>query len=136
MSRFLLPEMTLDRSNDWQRRSPNRLYVLQMTFAIITRVICGAHRRPYEVFGPVLGVIGSGPRLRYAPDRHWGWGAEGSSMMRGVLDFAGGTVVHSIPGLRFDGRVVMGKRTGLGTEPSLRKPVLSVIGARLMGWLR
>jgi len=73
----------------------------------------------------------------YAPIAHWVWGG-GFLGDWGVLDYAGGTVVHINAGVA--GLVcayVLGKRKGYGTENlAPHNLVLSVIGASLLwvGW--
>ncbi len=74
----------------------------------------------------------------YLPIAHIVWGAGGFLLDKGVLDFAGGTVVHINAGVAgLVGAYVVGKRTGYGREPL--KPhnvVLTYIGAMLLwvGW--
>src|SRR5260370_18032215 len=74
----------------------------------------------------------------YAPIAHWVWGSDGFLNDAGVLDFAGGTVVHINSGVAgLTAALVMGKRRGYGTEPMPpHNLVLSVIGASLLwvGW--
>ena len=66
------------------------------------------------------------------------WGSDGFLNDAGVLDFAGGTVVHVNSGVAgLMAALVMGKRRGFGTEPMApHNLVLSVIGASLLwvGW--
>jgi Amt family ammonium transporter len=66
------------------------------------------------------------------------WGPDGFLNDAGVLDFAGGTVVHVNSGVAgLMAALVMGKRRGFGTEPMApHNLVLSVIGASLLwvGW--
>ncbi len=74
----------------------------------------------------------------YAPIAHWVWGPGGFLNDYGILDFAGGTVVHINSGVAgLMACLVMGKRRGYGTEPMApHNLVLSVIGASLLwvGW--
>ncbi len=73
----------------------------------------------------------------YAPIAHWVWGG-GFLQNDGVLDFAGGTVVHinaGIAGLIIS--LILGKRKGLGEEVFLPSSVVFVVlGAALLwfGW--
>ena len=73
----------------------------------------------------------------YAPVTHWVWGG-GFLSDDGVLDFAGGTVVHNNAGVAgLVAALFVGKRDGLGTEAvAPHNLVLSVIGASLLwiGW--
>jgi len=139
MSRFLLFGMTLDTVNDLAKTIPESVYMcFQMTFAIITpALICGAIADRMK-FSALLWFIGLWAVCVYAPIAHWVWGADGFLNDAGVLDFAGGTVVHINSGVAgLMAALVMGKRTGYGTEPMPpHNLVLSVIGASLLwvGW--
>ena len=138
-SRFLLYGMTLDSVNDLAKTIPESVYMcFQMTFAIITpALICGAFADRMK-FSALLWFIGLWAICVYAPIAHWVWGAGGFLNDAGVLDFAGGTVVHINSGVAgLMAALVMGKRRGYGTEPMPpHNLVLSVIGASLLwvGW--
>ena len=95
MSRFLLMGMTLDSVNDLAKTIPESVYMcFQMTFAIITpALICGAFADRMK-FSALLWFIGLWAIFVYAPIAHWVWGSDGFLADAGVLDFAGGTVVH------------------------------------------
>ena len=109
----------------------------QMTFAIITpALIVGAFADRMKFSALVLFMILWGIVV-YAPIAHWVWGG-GFLGGAGVLDYAGGTVVHINAGIAgLVTALYLGKRTGYGTEnmaPS--NLVYSVIGASLLwvGW--
>ena len=74
----------------------------------------------------------------YDPVAHWVWGVGGWMRELGVLDFAGGTVVHILSGV--SGLVValyLGKRKGYGTEVMMPHHLpMTVLGASLLwfGW--
>ena len=139
LSRFLLLGMTLDSVNDLAKTIPESVYMcFQMTFGIITpALICGAFADRMK-FSALLWFIGLWAVLVYAPVAHWVWGPDGFLSDAGVLDFAGGTVVHVNSGVAgLMAALVMGKRRGFGTEPMApHNLVLSVIGASLLwvGW--
>jgi Amt family ammonium transporter len=88
-------------------------------------------------FSAMLWFVGLWSILVYAPITHWVWGG-GFLGKDGVLDFAGGTVVHINAGIAgLVGALVLGKRTGYGTENMApHNLTLSVIGASLLwvGW--
>ena len=138
-SRFLLHGMTFDAVNDLAKTIPESVYMcFQMTFAIITpALICGAFADRMK-FSALLWFIGLWAICVYAPIAHWVWGPDGFLNDAGVLDFAGGTVVHINSGVAgLMAALVMGKRRGYGTEPMVpHNLVLSVIGASLLwvGW--
>jgi Amt family ammonium transporter len=73
----------------------------------------------------------------YVPITHWVWGG-GFLANAGVLDFAGGTVVHINAGIAgLVCAIVLGKRIGSGTDNMApHNLVLSLIGASLLwvGW--
>ncbi len=109
----------------------------QMTFAIITpALICGAFADRMK-FSAMMWFMGLWVLLVYAPVCHWVWGG-GFLGGEGVLDFAGGTVVHINAGVAgLVCAIVLGKRSGFGTENMApHNLVLSVIGASLLwvGW--
>jgi ammonium transporter, Amt family len=109
----------------------------QMTFAIITpALICGAFADRMK-FSAMLVFLGAWMILVYAPVTHWVWGG-GFLSDAGVLDFAGGTVVHINAGIAgLVAAFVLGKRHGYGTEiMAPHNLVLSVIGASMLwvGW--
>jgi Amt family ammonium transporter len=138
-SRFLLFGMTLGSVNDLAKTVPESVYMcFQMTFAIITpALICGAFADRMK-FSAFLWFIGLWSVCVYAPIAHFVWGPDGFLNDAGVLDFAGGTVVHINSG--FAGLIsalVMGRRRGYAVEPMPpHNLVLSVIGASLLwvGW--
>ena len=139
MSRFLLMGMTVDSVNDLAKTIPESVYMcFQMTFAIITpALICGSIADRMK-FSALVWFIGLWAILVYAPIAHWVWGSDGFLASAGVLDFAGGTVVHinaGVAGLMC--ALMLGKRRGYGSEPMApHNLVLSVIGASLLwvGW--
>jgi Amt family ammonium transporter len=110
----------------------------QMTFAIITpALICGALADRMK-FSALLWFIGLWSVLVYAPIAHWVWGSGGFLNDAGILDFAGGTVVHINSGVAgLMAALVLGRRRGYRTEPMApHNLVLSVTGASLLwvGW--
>ncbi|WP_412535195.1 ammonium transporter [Mesorhizobium sp. BAC0120] len=111
--------------------------MFQMTFAIITpALIAGAFAERMK-FSALLLFMGLWLIFVYAPIAHWVWGG-GFLGGAGVLDFAGGTVVHinaGVAGLMC--ALVLGKRQGYGqVNMAPHNLVLSVIGASLLwvGW--
>ena len=74
----------------------------------------------------------------YSPIAHWVWEPSGWLAAKGVLDFAGGTVVHINAGIAgLAACLVMGKRVGYGKEPMApHNLVLTLVGASLLwvGW--
>jgi Amt family ammonium transporter len=138
-SRVLLDGMTIDSINDLAKTIPESVYMcFQMTFAIITpALICGAFADRMK-FSALLWFIGLWAVLVYAPIAHWVWGPGGFLNDAGILDFAGGTVVHINSGVAgLMAALVLGKRRGYRSEPMApHNLVLSVTGASLLwvGW--
>ncbi len=118
---------------------PETVYAMfQLTFAIITpALICGAFAERMK-FSAMLWFMGLWSVLVYSPIAHWVWEPSGWLAARGVLDFAGGTVVHINAGIAaLACALMLGKRVGYGKEPMApHNLVLTVIGAALLwvGW--
>lgn len=111
----------------------------QMTFAIITpALIVGAFAERMK-FSAMLWFMGLWVTLVYAPIAHMVWSGDGGLMWDwGVLDFAGGTVVHINAGIAgLVAALVLGKRKGY---PTTAMPphnlTLTVAGACMLwvGW--
>ena len=112
--------------------------IYQAMFAAITpALIAGAFAERMKFSGYVVFVI-LWSTLVYDPVAHWIWGAGGWLRGLGVLDFAGGLVVHATSGFSaLAAALFIGKRKGLGKEPMLPHNLpLTVVGAALLwfGW--
>ena len=109
----------------------------QMTFAIITpALIIGAYVERMK-FAAILLFSAVWLLAVYAPVTHWVWGG-GIMAEWGVLDFAGGIVVHATAGTAaLVCALVVGKRRGFPTsvQPP-HSPLLTMIGASMLwiGW--
>jgi Amt family ammonium transporter len=110
----------------------------QMTFAIITPALIVGAFVDRMSFAAMLVFMVLWSIVVYAPITHWVWGPGGFLLDDGVLDFAGGTVVHINAGI--GGLVcalVLGKRLNYGSEPMPpHNLTLTLIGAALLwvGW--
>ncbi len=112
--------------------------MFQMTFAIIsTAIITGALAERIK-FSALLWFSGVWMLLVYAPTAHWVWESGGWLAGHGVLDYAGGTVVHINAGIAgLVGALMLGKRIGYGREAMPPANLtLTLIGAGLLwfGW--
>jgi len=138
LDRVFLAGMSMDSVNPAAKTIPEALFMLyQMTFAIITvALVAGAvadrmRFSAYLLFSILWFVF------VYVPLAHWVWGGGFLGAM-GVLDFAGGLVVHLSAGI--GGLVaaqVMGRRQGYGSENlSPFDLSLAVVGTGLLwvGW--
>lgn len=109
----------------------------QMTFAIITpALIVGAFVERVK-FLPVLIFTTLWLLVVYAPVAHWIWGG-GWLADRGVIDFAGGLVVHATAGISALVYVFMlGQRKGFPNELAVpHRPGIVMVGASMLwvGW--
>lgn len=109
----------------------------QMTFAIITpALIVGAFAERMK-FSAMLIFMAIWLTVIYAPITHWVWGG-GFLADKGILDFAGGTVVHINAGIAgLVAAIVLGKRKGFPTTAMPPHNLgLTMIGAAMLwvGW--
>ncbi len=135
LDRVLLTGMGVDAMSG---TIPESVFMtFQMTFAIITPALITGAFADRMKFSAMLWFIGLWSLVVYAPITHWVWGG-GFLGDVGVLDFAGGTVVHINAGVAgLVTALVLGKRVGYGSENlAPHNLVLSVIGASLLwvGW--
>ena len=135
LDRFFLHGMSVDAASG---TIPESVFMMfQMTFAIITPALaCGGFADRMK-FSAMMWFMGLWSIFVYAPIAHWVWGG-GFLGTLGVLDFAGGTVVHINAGVAgLVCALVLGKRVGYGSDNMApHNLVLSVIGASLLwvGW--
>ena len=113
--------------------------VFQMTFAIITpALIVGAFAERMK-FSAMLVFMAVWFTLVYAPIAHMVWSGNGGLLWDwGVLDFAGGTVVHINAGIAgLVACIVLGKRKGFPTTPMAPHNLgYTLVGAAMLwvGW--
>ncbi|HJP53285.1 MAG: ammonium transporter [Rhodospirillales bacterium] len=117
---------------------PESVFVIfQLTFAIITAALITGAVAERMKFSALMWFITLWSLLVYSPICYWVWGG-GFLGQLGVLDFAGGTVVHINSGVAaLVACLVIGRRRGYGTEQMApHNLVLTVIGASLLwvGW--
>jgi Amt family ammonium transporter len=135
---FFLKGMLPTTVNSLAPTIPESVFMCyQMTFAIITpALIAGSFAERFKFSGLILFMC-LWLLLVYTPIAHWVWGG-GWLGTKGVLDFAGGTVVHinaGIAGLMT--ALFLGKRVGYGHDNMApHNLVLTMIGASLLwvGW--
>ncbi len=118
---------------------PESLFALfQMTFAVITpALIFGGFAERVKYSGVMLFSV-LWLLLVYAPITHWVWAEGGWLFEMGLLDFAGGTVVHITAGVAsLVCAVVIGSRSGFGKTPMPpHNMTMTVTGAGMLwvGW--
>ncbi len=138
LDRWFLAGMSMESVNPAAKTIPEALFMLyQMTFAIITvALVAGAVADRMRFSAYLLFTIGWFT-FAYVPLAHWVWGG-GFLATMGVLDFAGGLVVHLSAGI--GGLVaarVIGRRHGFGIENLAPFDLsLAVIGTGMLwvGW--
>jgi ammonium transporter, Amt family len=113
-------------------------FVYQMTFAIITPALITGSFADRMKFSAMLVFMTLWSIIVYAPIAHMVWEPSGWLASAGILDFAGGTVVHINAGIA--GLVcclVLGKRMGHGREVMApHNLTLTLIGGAMLwvGW--
>jgi Amt family ammonium transporter len=125
-------------THDLAKTVPENVFLMyQATFAVITpAIIAGAFAERMK-FSAMMWFMALWLLLVYVPVAHWVWGG-GFLGSAGVLDFAGGLVVHLNAGIA--GLVcclVLGRRQGYGSEyMAPHNLVLTLIGTSLLwvGW--
>jgi Amt family ammonium transporter len=118
---------------------PESVYAMfQLTFAVITAALIVGALVERMHFGAMVWFVGMWSVVVYAPVAHWVWEPGGWLATMGVLDFAGGSVVHINAGV--SGLVcayVLGPRKGYGRESFAPFNLgLTMAGAGLLwvGW--
>ena len=138
VSYFMLAPMGLNATSPLAPTIPESVYMcFQMTFAIITPALIAGALADRMKFSAFITFMAAWLILVYCPIAHWVWGGGWLGAM-GALDYAGGSVVHLNAGTAaLVTCLVLGKRTGYGTENMApHNLVLSLIGASLLwvGW--
>ncbi len=112
--------------------------LFQMMFAAITPALMVGAWVDRARFGWVVAFCALWGLVVYAPVAHWVWGGGWLSAQFGVLDFAGGIVVHTTAGVSaLIAAVLLGKRQGFPKTLMLpHSPSLTMVGAGLLwvGW--
>lgn len=118
---------------------PESLFAMfQMTFAIITPALVVGGFAERIKFSAMLWFSALWLLAVYIPVTHWVWASEGWLFKLGLLDFAGGTVVHVTAGVAaLVAAIVLGPRRGFQTTPMLpHNMTMTVTGAAMLwvGW--
>ena len=118
---------------------PETVYAMfQLTFAIITPALIAGAFADRMKFSAMLVFVSLWSLVVYAPIAHWVWEPSGWLAVKGVLDYAGGTVVHINAGIAgLVSCLVLGKRVGYGKEAMPpHNLTFTLIGASLLwvGW--
>ena len=135
---FFMKSASVTTTNSLAATIPEYVFMMyQMTFAIITpALIAGSFAERFKFSGLIL-FMSLWLLFIYTPIAHMVWGG-GILGGMGVLDFAGGTVVHINAGIAgLVTALFLGKRVGYGTDNMApHNLVLTMIGASLLwvGW--
>jgi Amt family ammonium transporter len=118
---------------------PETVYAMfQLTFAAITPALIAGAFADRMKFSAMLVFMAAWSLLVYSPIAHMVWESTGWLSKAGVLDYAGGTVVHINAGVAgLASCLVLGKRLGYGREAMApHNLTLTLIGASLLwvGW--
>ena len=144
LDRLFLNGMIVDAANqqttvlNGDSTIPESVFMFfQMTFAIISTAIMTGAIAERMKFSALLWFAGLWMMLVYVPTAHWVWGG-GFMAAGGVMDFAGGTVVHINAGVAgLVAAIVLGRRLGYGKEAMPpHNMVLTLVGAAMLwvGW--
>ena len=113
-------------------------FMFQLTFAVITPALIVGGFAERMKFSAMLWFMAIWVSVVYAPIAHWVWSESGWLYQRGVLDFAGGIVVHINAGIAaLVAAIVLGKRHGYPRAPMRpNNLVLTMVGAGMLwvGW--
>ena len=112
--------------------------MFQLTFAIITPALISGAFADRMKFSALLVFISAWSLAVYCPIAHWVWEPTGWLYRKGLLDYAGGTVVHINAGIAgLASCLVLGRRLGYGREAMApHNLTLTLIGAAMLwvGW--
>ncbi|HHK3161269.1 TPA: ammonium transporter [Pseudomonas aeruginosa] len=140
LDKAFLSGLTADGLTSATALFPESVFItFQMTFAIITpALIVGAFAERMK-FSAMLIFMAVWFIVVYAPIAHMVWSGDGALMWDwGVLDFAGGTVVHINAGIAgLVACLVLGKRKGYPTTPMAPHNLgYTLVGAAMLwiGW--
>jgi Amt family ammonium transporter len=138
LDRVGLRGIGMDTVSPLAKTIPEALFMLyQMTFAVITVALVAGSIADRMRFSAFVWFAAGWLFLVYVPIAHWVWGG-GWLMSLGVLDFAGGLVVHLNAGIAgLVAAYVIGQRYGYGSDNFAPYDLsLAVIGTGLLwvGW--
>lgn len=135
---FLFKNVGLTPHPDFGPTIPFALFAMfQLKFAIITPALITGGLAERVRFTSLLLFIIMFSLFIYAPLAHWTWHPEGFLHKWGILDFAGGTVVHISAGFAaLSGAIFLGKRKGVNGESKPTNIPYILLGTGLLwfGW--
>jgi Amt family ammonium transporter len=137
-SRIFLKDLGLQSVSSFAQTIPEIVFMAyQMTFAVITCALVAGSVAERMTFSAFIIFSALWLFIVYVPSAHWVWGG-GFLQKMGLLDFAGGTVVHINAGVAgLVAALMIGNRVGFGRENLAPFDLsLAVIGTGLLwvGW--
>jgi ammonium transporter, Amt family len=138
LQRAFMRGTSMEATSAFATSIPEVLFMFyQMTFAIITVALVAGSVADRMRFSAFLWFVIGWMTFVYVPIAHWVWGG-GFLARAGILDFAGGTVVHLNAGIAgLVAAIVIGKRYNYGIDNLAPYDLsLAVIGTGLLwvGW--
>jgi ammonium transporter, Amt family len=138
LNRVMLRGMGMESISPFAPTIPEALFMMyQMTFAVITVALVAGSVADRMRFSAFMWFAALWLVVVYVPIAHWVWGG-GFLARAGMLDFAGGTVVHLNAGIAgLVGAFVLGARYGYGSDNFAPYDLsLAVIGTGMLwvGW--
>jgi Amt family ammonium transporter len=142
LERLFLAGMGMDAINPAAKTIPESVFMIyQMTFAVITVALVAGAVADRMRFSAFVWFVVLWLLIVYVPIAHWVWGGgwlTPGTDKPGILDFAGGTVVHLNAGIAgLVAAYVLGARRGYGSENLAPYDLsMAVIGTGLLwvGW--
>lgn len=133
-----LRHVDLEPNPDYAETIPHVLYMtFQMMFAVITPALISGAIAERIKFSAYFIFILLWATFVYDPIAHWVWAKEGWLRNLGVLDFAGGTVVHISSGISaLVAALILGKRRTSDLNARPHNLPLTLLGGALLwfGW--
>ena len=137
LSWLALNGVGVDPNPDYAATIPALCFMgFQMMFAVITPALISGAIAERMRFGAYVLFILLWSLLVYNPVAHWVWGVGGWMRTIGAIDFAGGTVVHTLSGFSaLVAALFVGKRSNDSTASANNLP-MTILGAGLLwfGW--
>ena len=135
--RFFLINMQTAVGNERAPTIPEALFcAYQLGFAVVTAAIMSGASADRMKFNSMLLLVALWHLLVYCPIAHSNWHSEGFLNKMGILDWAGGNVVHITAGMSgLVTSLVIGKRRGFGESKFTPNNMLHTIAGACLLWV-
>ena len=136
-SRFFLINMHSYEGQEKALTIPETLFcVYQLGFAVVAAAIMSGASADRMKFGSMLLLVALWHLLVYCPVAHSNWHSDGFLSQVGILDWAGGNVVHITAGVSgLVTSIVIGKRRGFGEQKFIPNNTLHTIAGACFLWV-